>query len=270
MSSFKFGFIGTGNMGGALARAVCKAVNTNNVILADKSSAKVSALANELNCSYGDSTEIAQQAQYIFLGVKPQVMKSALEEIAPVLRNRNDRFVLISMAAGMTIDTIKELLGFACPIIRIMPNTPVSAGKGMILYSKSDLVFMDEIGEFSGALKFAGKLDNIDENLIDAASALSGCGPAFVYLFAEAMADAGVECGLTRAKAIEYAAQTLSGAAELMLTTAKHSAVLKDEVCSPGGSTIAGVHALEENGFRAAVMDAVTAAYKKTKELGKK
>ena len=112
-------------------------------------------------------------------------------------------------------------------------------------------------------------LHNGHKYLIDAASAVSGCGPAFVYLFAEAMADAGVECGLPRAKALEYAAQTLSGASELIFKTGKHPAVLKDEVCSPGGSTIAGVHALEENGFRAAVMDAVVSAYKKTKELGK-
>lgn len=268
MASFKYGFIGVGNMGGALAKAVCKAVN-NDIILADKSTSKVTALANELNCSFGDSTDVAQKAQFIFLGVKPQVMNQALQEIAPVLKSRTDRFVLISMAAGLKISAINEMIGLNCPIIRIMPNTPVQAGKGMILYSYSDSVFMDEISEFCDGLKYAGKLDKLNEELIDAASAVSGCGPAFVYLFAEAMADAGVECGLPRAKAIEYASQTLSGAAELLLSTSKHPATLKDEVCSPGGSTIAGVHALEENGFRAAVMDAVTAAYKRTVELGK-
>lgn len=269
MSSFNYGFIGTGNMGGALARAVCKAVNKNELILSDKSATKVSSLSNDIDCFFDESKVVAQKAKYIFLGVKPQVMSQALQELSPILKSRDDRFVLISMAAGLKISTLTEMLGFNCPIIRIMPNTPVLAGKGMILYSYSDTVFMDEIGEFCQALKYAGKLDRIDEKLIDAASAVSGCGPAFVYLFAEAMADAGVECGLTRAKAIEYAAQTLSGAAELMLTSSKHPAVLKDEVCSPSGSTIAGVHALEDSGFRASVMNAVTASFERTKELGK-
>lgn len=269
MSTVKFGFIGAGNMGGALARAVCKTVSANEVILADKSSSKVTALSNELGCSYANGNEVAEKAKFIFLGVKPQVMNSALQEIADTLKSRNDRFVLISMAAGVEISAIEKMLGFSAPIIRIMPNTPVRAGKGMILYTCSDTVFMDEVSEFCDALKYAGRLDKIDEKLIDAASAVSGCGPAFVYLFAEAMADAGVECGLPRNKALEYASQTLSGAAELLLNSSKHPAALKDEVCSPGGSTIAGVHALEENGFRASVMNAVTSAYQRTLELGK-
>lgn len=269
MSSVKFGFIGTGNMGGALARAVCKSVGGKDVLLADKAESKAEILAGELDCSYSDVTAVATSAKYIFLGVKPQVMNKALSEIAPVLQKRNDRYVLITMAAGMEISKFKDMLGFECPIIRIMPNTPVAAGKGMILYTANSSVFMDEIGEFSEGLKHAGRLDKIEESLIDAASAVSGCGPAFVYLFAEAMADAGVECGLSRAKALEYAAQTLSGAAELMFKTGKHPGILKDEVCSPGGSTIAGVHALEEKGFRATVMNAVTSAYKKTQDLGR-
>ena len=114
------------------------------------------------------------------------------------------------------------------------------------------------------------RMDKIDEVLIDAASAVSGCGPAFVYMFAEALADAAVECGLPRNKAIEYAAQTLSGAAELMLVSGKHPAQLKDEVCSPAGSTIEGVHSLENSAFRGAVINAVNASFKRTKELGNK
>ena len=269
MATVKFGFIGTGNMGGALARAVCKSVGGNDVLLSDKLDSKAEILANELGCKSTDVSDVASEAKFIFLGVKPQVMPKALSEIAPLLQKRNDRYVLVTMAAGMEISKFRDMLGFDCPIIRIMPNTPVAAGKGMILYCANNGVFMDEIGDFCDGLKMAGKLDKIEENLIDAASAVSGCGPAFVYLFAEAMADAGVECGLPRAKALEYAAQTLSGAAELIFKTGKHPGVLKDEVCSPGGSTIAGVHALEENGFRAAVMDAVVSAFNKTKELGK-
>lgn len=269
MSLVKFGFIGTGNMGGALARAVTKSVGADEVLLADKAATKAQLLADELKCSYSEINAVAASAKYIFLGVKPQVMEAALKSILPVLQKRDDRFVLVSMAAGLKISAIEKMLGSEYPIIRIMPNTPVSVGKGMILYTANDNVFMDEIAEFCEALKKAGRLDKIEENLIDAASAVSGCGPAFVYLFAESMADAAVECGLSRQKAIEYAAQTLSGAAELILTSAKHPAQLKDEVCSPAGSTIAGVHALEENGFRGAVIGAVKAAFERTKELGK-
>lgn len=267
MATVKFGFIGSGNMGGSLARAVCKAVGSDEVVLSDKAAVKAQLLAEELGCTAADSRIVAETARFIYLGVKPQVMKSALEEIAPVLANRTDRFVLVTMAAGLKMSEFDNMLGTRYPIIRIMPNTPVSANKGMILYCANERVYMDELGEFTNSLKFAGRLDKLDENLIDAASAVSGCGPAFVYLFAEAMADAGVECGLPRQKALEYAAQTLSGAAELLLTTGKHPGTLKDEVCSPGGTTIAGVHALEENGFRGTVMSAVKAAYDKTKKL---
>lgn len=267
MSTVKFGFIGSGNMGGSLARAVCKAAGGDNVVLSDKATVKAQLLAGELNCTAADCNIVAQTAQYIFLGVKPQVMQSALNEIAPILKSRTDRFVLVTMAAGIEMSSFDKMLGIEYPIIRIMPNTPVSKGKGMILYCANDRVYMDELTDFVEALRFAGRVDRIEEGLIDAASAVSGCGPAFVYLFAEAMADAGVECGLPRQKAIEYAAQTLSGAAELLLTSGKHPGVLKDEVCSPGGTTIAGVHALEENGFRGAVMSAVNTAYNKTKKL---
>lgn len=269
MSFVKFGFIGTGNMGGALARAVCKTVNPKEVLLADMSAVKAQLLANELGCSYGDNVAVASSAKFIFLGVKPQVMETTIKSLMPTLEKRNDRFVLVTMAAGIKTAEISEMCGKNYPVIRIMPNTPVSVGKGMILYTASAEVFMDEIGEFCEALKHSGRVDRIEEKLIDAASAVSGCGPAFVYMFCEALADAGVECGLPRHKALEYAAQTLSGAAELLLTSGKHPAVLKDEVCSPGGTTIAGVHALEKNGFRGTAMAAVKAAYEKTKELGK-
>lgn len=265
----KFGFIGTGNMGGALARAIVRAVGSENVILSDKNITAVQLLADELKCSYSDTITLAKTAKFIFLGVKPQVLPNVLNSISVCLAERSDRFVLVTMAAGVEIDKIKSILNNEYPTIRIMPNTPVSKGKGMIQYCANSAVFMDELGEFCNSLKFAGRVDSLDERLIDAASAVSGCGPAFAYLFAEALADAGVECGLPRNKAIEYASQMLSGAAELLLTTGKHPGVLKDEVCSPGGTTIAGVHALETNGFRGAVMSAVKAAYDRTKELSK-
>ena len=164
----------------------------------------------------------------------------------------------------------QELTGGAYPTIRIMPNTPVSVGSGMILYTASANVTAEDKPAFLQNMAAAGVLDELHEELIDAGCAISGCGPAFVDLFLEALADGGVECGLPRDKALLYAAQMVLGSARLALESDTHPAVLKDRVCSPGGSTIVGVHALEDGAFRATVMGAVSAAYAKTMELGKK
>ena len=268
MSEVKFGFIGTGNMGAALARALRKTVPGHEVLLSNRTAVKAQTLAAELNCRAADNKTVAGQAKYIFLGVKPQMMKEMLDGIKETLSARTDRFVLVTMAAGLKIDSINEMLGAKYPVIRIMPNTPVAIGEGVVLYSASEDVFMDEITDFSNCMRNVGILDRLDENLIDAACAVSGCGPAFVYMFAQALADGAVECGLPRAKAARYAAQTLIGSARLILESEKHPEQLKDEVCSPGGTTIAGVHALEKDGFRGAVMDAVKSAFDKTKGIG--
>lgn len=268
MAEVKFGFIGTGNMGAALARALRKTVPGHEVVVSNRTALKAQTLAAELNCRAEDNKTVASQAKFIFLGVKPQMMKEMLDGIKDTLYSRTDRFVLVTMAAGIKIDTINEMLGANYPIIRIMPNTPVAIGEGVVLYSASEDVFMDEITDFSNCMRNVGILDRLDECLIDAACAVSGCGPAFVYMFAQALADGAVECGLPRAKAARYAAQTLIGSAKLILESEKHPEQLKDEVCSPGGTTIAGVHALEKDGFRGAVMDAVKAAFDKTKGIG--
>ena len=265
----QFGFIGCGNMGGALAQALSKSVKGEQIALCDAFLQKAEDLAKKCQASVMTATEIAAECDYIFLGVKPQMFEEMLSQIRPTLQARKKKAVLISMAAGIGVSTVERLAGCDAGVIRIMPNTPVSVGKGMILYCSNDFVTKEEVDIFCEAMKLAGKLDPISEHLIDAASALSGCGPAFVYLFAEALADGAVECGLPRDKALLYAAQTLSGAAELLLQTQKHPGELKDAVCSPGGTTIAGVHALENGGFRAAAMNAVTSAYEKTLSLKK-
>lgn len=260
---YDVGFIGAGNMGGALAKAIAKTGRT--IAISDKDTKKAESLANSISCSCTDNEDIANQAEYIFLGVKPQILPFVLKEIAPTLQKRETPPILVTMAAGKAISFIEEEIGRAYPIIRIMPNTPVSIGKGMILYCKNSLI--DNCGDFVNLLQYAGTLDEISENLMDAASCISGCGPAWVYMFIESLADGGVKCGLPRDKAIAYAAKTLSGAAELVLSSGEHPDKLKDDVCSPGGTTIAGVHSLEKNAFRGAVAEAVEAAYKRTKEL---
>ena len=267
MAEFKFGFIGTGNMGGALARAVGKTVPGEDMIVADKDTAKAAATAEEIGCGFGTNKDAAAKAKYLFLGVKPQILPALVEEIKPVLAGREDRFVLVSMAAGVTVARLHEMLGKEYPVIRIMPNTPVSVGEGMIEYAASKGVTPDETDEFCAALSGAGKLDRLDEKLMDAATALAGSGPAFVYLFAEALADGGVACGLPRDKAMEYAARTLKGSAAMLVSSERHPGELKDAVCSPGGTTIEGVHVLENGAFRGTVMEAVIAAYKRARGL---
>lgn len=263
---YKIGFIGCGNMGGALVTAAAKTVAGGDIAVCDYDQKKAEAFANKYGANAVTGKEIAANAQFIVLGVKPQVMGDTIAEFADVLRTRED-VTVVTMAAGVSISAIRGYIGKDVPVIRIMPNTPVSLGAGMVLYATADLAKEQE-NAFLQAFAHAGLFDKIPEEKIDAGSALSGCGPAFVYAFAEALADGGVECGVPRDKAALYAAQTLLGAAQMLLEYG-HPADLKDAVCSPGGTTIAGIHALEDAGFRGATMSAVTAAYKRTLELKK-
>ena len=263
----KFAFIGVGNMGGALARAALRGMPGDCVGLAGRTEEKTRALAEELGCHAGSAAGIAKWGTFLFLGVKPQVMPELLADIAPLLAERQDRFVLVTMAAGLTIARIQELAGGEYPVIRIMPNIPASVGEGMILYTCGQGVTEDEEQVFLEAMAGAGRFSALPEHLMDAGSAVSGCGPAFADLFLEALADGGVACGLPRAQALELAAQMLLGSARLALKSGQHPGSLKDAVCSPGGTTIQGVRTLEAAGFRSAVMEAVIAAYEKTLEL---
>lgn len=262
----KFGFIGCGNMGGAIARAVCSAVGGEQVLLANKTRSKAEALAAKLHCKIG-SNEDAAECDFVFLGVKPQMMADMLYGIRSVLAENRD-VVLVSMAAGLTTQRIREMAGGDYPVIRIMPNTPAAVGQGMIQYCTLDVMDTQEQA-FLAAMAPAGRLDAIAEHLMDAASAVSGCGPAYACMFLEALADGGVACGLPRAKAIEYAAQMLLGTAQQVLDSGDHPGVLKDAVCSPGGSTIRGVLALEEHNFRSAVASAVLSACERNRDLSK-
>lgn len=261
---YKAGFIGCGNMGGALARAAASAVGGKNIAVCDYDKSKTSLLCNEFGTVELSFDEIITSCKFIFLGVKPQVMQNALAPYVELINNSDA--IIVTMAAALQISYFEKNIGILRPIIRIMPNMPASVGAGMILYDANNLVTDQTIDEFLEIMSKAGMLDKLPEHLIDAGSAVSGCGPAFAFMFAEALADAGVECGLPRDKAILYAAQMLKGSAELLLCEG-NPGVLKDRVCSPGGTTIAGVHALENGAFRASAMNAVTSAYKRTLEL---
>ena len=266
-SGARLGFIGVGNMGGALVRAARKNTPPAYICVANRSPEKTKVLADETSCRVMSNAEIAAWADYMFLGVKPQMMRELLDEVASVLRKRKRRFVLVSMAAGLTVADIQTMAGGDYPILRVMPNTPCSIGEGMVLYTPGPGVTEVEEHVLLEAMAGAGRFSKIPEGLMDAGSAVAGCGPAFVDLFVEALADGGVACGLPRSQALEFAAQMVQGSARLLLESGKHPGELKDAVCSPGGTTIQGVRRLEEAGFRGAVMNAVIAACEKSGNL---
>ena len=261
----KIGFIGTGNMGYALLQAAMNGED-NDIIVYDKDEKKAKSIASHTGATYADAKAIAKECDYVFLGVKPNVIPYVISEIKDSIGIGT---TLVSMAAGVKIGSIEEMLDSRdIGIIRIMPNLAVSIGAGTVLWC-TNAVASEKTDEFIEAMGAAGIFAKTEESRMDAGSALSGCGPAFAYMFIDALADGGVACGLTREAALEYASQALIGAARMVQETGRHPGELKDEVCSPGGSTIAGVLALEEGAFRATVSSAVKASYKKTRELGK-
>ena len=261
---YSAGFIGTGNMGGALASAVYNV--KQNIALCDTNTAKADELKATLkNAEVTDIETLSQNCEFIFLAVKPNVIKNVAESIAEKISGNT---VIVTMAAGVSTDEICAAVQ-SDKVIRIMPNTPAAVGKGMILYCLADGVDETNEKKFLELLSKAGKVDKLDEKLFDAAAALSGCGPAYVYMFAEALADGAVACGVPRDKAALYAAQTILGSAEMLIKSGKHPEKLKDEVCSPGGTTIAGVLTLEKEKFRCACANAVVSAYEKTEKLKK-
>lgn len=261
----KIGFIGAGNMGGALIEAVCGKVGGENVIICDHSAEKTARFAEEYFCEVYSAAETAETADYLFICVKPQAAEKAFAEIKPFLR-RTPKPVLVSIMAGITIERVRGMAGGDFPVIRIMPSVAAAVGEGVILCDSDGVSDVQE-GEFRDFMSLAGRLDMLPEKLIDAGSAVSGCGPAFVCMFIEAMADGAVKCGIPRKKALSYAIETVLGTAELLKQTGKHPAVVKDEVTSPAGTTIEGVQALEEGGLRAAVINAICASYEKNRKI---
>lgn len=272
----KIAFIGSGNMGGAIIRAASRALNPEQIVITDYDMEKAETLARETGCqTVSGNTEAVLAGDYIFLCVKPQVMGDVLTEISPVLNQfsgHNQKKVLVSIAAGLTIASLRSRLegdSRNLPLVRIMPNTPVTIGKGMLALAAGPEISEEIISDIRQILSTAGCIEQLPEQMMDAFTTISGCTPAFVYLFIEALADGAVLTGLSRRQALTYAAQTVMGAASMVLETGRHPGALKDDVCSPKGSTIAGVAALERHGFRSAAIEAVTESYRKNMDLGK-
>jgi pyrroline-5-carboxylate reductase len=274
--------IGSGNMGLALMKGAARSISgdfsSNSYIIGftDTDQAKATAAAKAIGASvYASNIAAVSQGDFVFLAVKPQVLADVLAEITPAVCNRirsGAAPILVSMAAGWSIKRIQSILAgpgstVVPGIIRIMPNTPALVGQGIIALASSPEVPESKIAELKQILAGSGIVDTLEEHYLDAVTALSGSGPAFVYLFIEALADGGVRSGLPRDKALRYAVQTLLGATAMVQETGKHPGELKDMVTSPEGTTIAGLAALETGAFRGIVMNAVDAAWKRSKEL---
>ncbi len=263
---YKLGFIGCGNMGGALIAAAAKTLKKGEIAVCDLDENKVRALEKSHGVVGVNLETLARDCDFVVFGVKPQALEKTIAPIAEILRAR-EKVVVVTMAAGVSIAGLRSFIGAKLPVVRIMPNTPAAVGEGMILYSLAD-ANEETHDAFRRYFANAGKFHQIDESQIDAGSALSGCGPAFVYAFAEALIDGATECGVPKDAATLYAAQTLKGAAEMLLQFGE-PVPLRQAVCSPNGTTIEGVHFLESSGFHESVKGAVKASYKRTLELKK-
>lgn len=261
----KISCIGTGAMGGAIMRAICKKYDVKNIKVTDKNVELGKAFANETGATFVSTNKEVLDADYIILAVKPQFLSDVFAEIAG---NIPTNAVVISMAAGVKLEKLENWAPKA-RFVRMMPNVCVQIGQAMIAITYNENIKAEEAATVKEILSSAGKVEQVPEKLMDCVTAVSGSGPAFVFMFIEALADAAVRCGMPRSQAYTYAAQTVYGSAGMVLENGQHPAVLKDMVCSPAGTTIEGVAALEKNNFRNAVIEAVTAACDRSIALGK-
>ncbi len=267
-AALQVGFLGSGRMATALAKGWLRAglVRADSCRASDPLASARHSFAAETGCSaVADNREVAAASGLLLLAVKPQSMPVLLEEIRPHVKNQ----LVVSIAAGITLRQLSAGLGPDCRLIRVMPNTPCLIGASASGYSPSNSATPEDIALVDRLLNAVGVAFRVSEQLLDAVTGLSGSGPAFVYLMIEALSDGGVRVGLPRDVATALAAQTVLGAAKMVLETQSHPGILKDMVASPGGTTIAGLHALERAGVRGALMDAVEAATRRAIELGK-
>ena len=261
----KISCIGTGAMGGAIMRAICKKYDVINIKITDKNVELGKAFANETGATFVSTNKEVLDADYIFLAVKPQFLSDVFAEIAGSIPTNA---VVISMAAGVKLEKLENWAPKA-RFVRMMPNVCAQIGQAMIAITYNENIKAEEAATVKEILSSAGKVEQVPEKLMDCVTAVSGSGPAFVFMFIEALTDAAVRCGMPRSQAYTYAAQTVYGSAGMVLENGQHPALLKDMVCSPAGTTIEGVAALEKNNFRNAVIEAVTAACDRSIALGK-
>ena len=261
------GFVGAGQMATALANGFLRAglISADRLLACDALPAAVERFAKATGArTVPSNAEATQQADVVILAVKPQHLPGVLDELRGKLTAQQ---LVISIAAGVRLDTIAERLGPGPRLVRVMPNTPCLIGQGASAYALGRSATPADNALVRQLLEAVGVAVAVSESSLDAVTGLSGSGPAFVYVMIEALADGGVRMGLPRDVALALAAQTVKGAADMVLSTGQHPALLKDQVTSPGGTTIAGLKALETGGLRAALMSAVEAATHRATEL---
>jgi len=264
---YQLGFIGCGNMGGAMLK---KMLNTGlfqpeNVIISDKNADVRNQWAKDWGVNVTDDNREAAKAEILFLAVKPQFLRNVTNEIKDCI---SENTLFISIVMSFDLQLLSQILELPkSSIVRVMPNTPALVGEGVLAACRNEYVSKEQWDKTMEMLSCMGLAREVSENLMEAVTGVSGCGPAFAYLFMEALADGGVRGGLTRKMALEFAAQTLLGSAKMLLETGKHPGELKDMVTSPAGATIEGVAALEKNGFRYAAIEAVEAAIRRAKSF---
>ena len=262
----KIGFIGMGNMGTAILEGLLKEREPQEMLFTAAHREKMEAVTARTGVPHAVSnSQCAAKSEYLILAVKPQYFEQVFEEIRGSLRPGQ---IVISLAPGLTIAGLRERMGGKVRVVRAMPNTPALLGEGMTgaAWEEGSLTEEEE-SEIQAIFGACGRMVRVEERLMDAVGCVSGCSPAFVYMFIEALADGGVKYGLPRKTAYEMAAQAVLGSAKMVLETGKHPGQLKDEVCSPGGTTIAGVSALEEGAFRSCVIRAADACYEKSTKI---
>ena len=264
----KIGFFGAGNMGLPILKAAVKLLGAQEVGFFEKNDTRAEYVTGLTAAKRYESEEaLVKDCEYILFAVKPQMANAVFEKVAPVLTEKN-RFV--SIMAGVTTDRIREAIGTKAPIVRLMPNTPAMVSEGMTSMCLSGCDADSTEAKFVESLCCSfGRVVLLPESLMSAATCANGSSPAYVYMFIEALADGVVKYGIPRDTAYILAAQTVLGSAKMVLESGEHPAKLKDNVCSPGGTTIAAVEALEANGFRNAILKATAACYDKGVELSK-
>lgn len=259
------GFIGCGNMASAMISGIIASgkVSGENIIASNKSDSSLKRTA-KLGIKTTKDNKLVAKSDVVFLTVKPQFYAEVIGEIKDEIKENS---VIVTVAPGWTIKRISEAFEKDVKVIRSMPNTPAKVSEGMSELCAAENVSESELAEIKALYESFGRCVVLPERLMDAASTVAGCSPAFVYMFIEALGDAGVREGLPRAQAYELAAQSVLGSAKMVIETGLHPGVLKDQVTSPAGTTIEGVYALEKAGFRSAVIDAVNAAAEKTRKI---
>ena len=263
----KIGFVGCGNMATAIIKGIIKKqiIEEENIMASAKTKTTLERVQRELGIKVSmDNSEVVKNSDIVVLAVKPQYYQEVIEQIKDTV---SDDQIIISIAPGKTLAWLQDCFGKSVKLVRTMPNTPALVGEGMTGACRNEYVTDEDYATVLQILGSFGEVETIPENLMDVCVSVSGSSPAYIYILIEAMADGAVADGMPRAQAYKFAAQSVLGSAKMVLETGKHPGELKDQVCSPGGTTIEAVRVLEEKGFRSSVIEAMKACVRKARGL---